>query len=79
MNVISFDLVQKNPIFRFFGTFNRPKTPKLVPQKLATLFFGLARLLTPILHNDRMISCEILNTDQNEIDLLYPYYFKKSI
>jgi len=40
MNVISFDLVQKNPIFRFFGTFNRPKTPKPVPQKIATLFFG---------------------------------------
>ena len=39
MNVISFDLVQKNPIFRFFGTFNRPKTPKPVPQKIATLFF----------------------------------------
>jgi hypothetical protein len=39
-NDFSFDLVQKNPIFRFFGTFNRPKTLKPVPQKIATLFFG---------------------------------------
>jgi len=49
MNVISFDLVQKNPIFRFFGTFNRPKTPKPVPQKIATLFFGSDVPLTNIL------------------------------
>ena len=40
-NDFYFDLVQKNPIFRFFGTFNRPKTLKPVPQKIATLFFGL--------------------------------------
>jgi len=49
MNVISFDLVQKNPIFRFFGTFNRPKTPKPVPQKIATLFFGESTALDNIL------------------------------
>jgi hypothetical protein len=41
MNDISFELFQQNPLFRFFGTINNPKTPKPVPQKIATLFFGL--------------------------------------
>jgi len=40
MTDFSFDLVQKNPIFRFFGTFNRPKTSKPALRKIATLFFG---------------------------------------
>ena len=40
MTTFSFDLAPKIPIFRFFGTFNRPKTLKPVPQKIATLFFG---------------------------------------
>lgn len=54
MNVISFDLVQKNPIFRFFGTFNRPKTPKPVPQKIATLFFGSTPKKTNCIRHDKL-------------------------
>ncbi|MBU1107476.1 MAG: hypothetical protein KKB51_12470, partial [Candidatus Riflebacteria bacterium] len=42
---ISFDLVHENQFFRFFGTFNRPKTTKPAPQKIATLFFGSYYLL----------------------------------
>jgi hypothetical protein len=40
MTDFSFDLVPKIPIFKIFGTLNRPKTPKSAPPKIAALFLG---------------------------------------
>jgi hypothetical protein len=46
--------LKKIQFLDFFGTFNRPKTPKPVPPKIATLFLGQSKLFETTSYSVKM-------------------------